>query len=357
MDQYYVLNLWEPATPSFCSFAKPYVGSKQDILTVATQLADDDPGSETVRAIQDYFTGNHSATHHIAYQEMPVLTPIRVLASSRMDLPMKTWEHLNVYECPYRMRFEAAEVFQIVICYEGRYHRCVKSRFQNLCYDGINDDWHPVGTMFFGNGCVMRVCETAHQTRLVENILYVQEESAEDSEMLIQKLEIPAEVIFERICDEIFGDGWATSRAHKNPNFPSYSYSIIMGEADEIWNKPRVKILTLSLQVRSIQWRSSSSFMNMRKYLFWLHSKHPKKVKKAWAKPPAWGLNPLLCLNFRKYLFWCNSPKPRTDVRGFMLLIRCVLRSRGSWAKYQMLWCVWLDACIHAYKYYDSHKQ
>ena len=90
---------------------------------------------------------------------------------------------------------------------------------------------------------------------------------------------------------------------------------------------------------------------------FWLHSKHPKKVKKAWAKPPAWGLNPLLCLNFRKYLFWCNSPKPRTDVRGFMLLIRCVLRSRGSWAKYQMLWCVWLDACIHAYKYYDSHKQ
>ena len=75
MDQYYVLNLWEPATPSFCPFAKPYVGSKQDILTVATQLADDDPGSETVRAIQDYFTGNHSATHHIAYQEMPVLTP------------------------------------------------------------------------------------------------------------------------------------------------------------------------------------------------------------------------------------------------------------------------------------------
>ena len=59
-----------------------------------------------------------------------------------------------------------------------------------------------------------------------------------------------------------------------------------MGEADEIWNKPRVKILTLSLQVRSIQGRSSSSFMNMRKYLFWLHSKHPKKVKKAGAKPP-----------------------------------------------------------------------
>lgn len=53
----------------------------------------------------------------------------------------------------------------------------------------------------------MRVCETAHQTRLVENILYVQEESAEDGEMLIQKLEIPTEVIFDRICDEIFGDG------------------------------------------------------------------------------------------------------------------------------------------------------
>ena len=32
MELHYVLNFWEPAVPSFCSFAKPYVGDKQAIL-------------------------------------------------------------------------------------------------------------------------------------------------------------------------------------------------------------------------------------------------------------------------------------------------------------------------------------
>ena len=207
MDQHYVLNLWEPAVPSFCSFAKPYVGSKQDLLKVAEQLAEDDPESETAKAIRDYFAGNRNSMHHIAYQKMPVLTPVRVLASSRMELPMMTWEHLNAYDCPYRMRFDAADVFQIMIRYKGRYHRCVKAVMRNLCYEGINDDWLPVGTMFFGNRCIINTCETSHQKRFIENILYVQEDSSDESDTLIPKLKIPTEVIFDRICDEIFGDG------------------------------------------------------------------------------------------------------------------------------------------------------
>ena len=127
INQHFVLNLWEPAAPAFCSFAKPYVGSRHDLLKVAVNMKNADPQSETAKAIQEYFGGNHGATHKIAYQEIAILTPVRVLATSKMTLPGRTWEHLNVWDCPYKMKFDAAEVSQIIIRYDGMYRRCIKA--------------------------------------------------------------------------------------------------------------------------------------------------------------------------------------------------------------------------------------
>ena len=100
IKQHFVLNLWEPAAPAFCSFAKPYVGNRHDLLKVAVNMKNADPQSETAKAIQEYFGGKHGATHKIAYQEIAILTPVRVLATSKMTLPGRTWEHLNVWDCP-----------------------------------------------------------------------------------------------------------------------------------------------------------------------------------------------------------------------------------------------------------------
>lgn len=204
MEQHYVLKLWEPAAPAFCSFAKPYVGCKYDLLKVAASMKNADPQSETAKAIQEYFGGNHGATHKIAYQELPVLTPVRVLASSKITLPSKTWEHLNVWDCPYKMKFESAEVRQIIICYDGMYRRCIKAKFSDLCYEGIKGEWRPVGSVLFGNASVI---ETTSDAGTFENLLYVQEDVYDEKEPLLNKLEIPREVVFDRICDEIFGDG------------------------------------------------------------------------------------------------------------------------------------------------------
>ncbi len=67
MNQQYVIHLWEPAAPAFCSFSKPYVGNKLDLLKVASSMQNADPQSETAKAIQEYFNGNHKATHNIAF--------------------------------------------------------------------------------------------------------------------------------------------------------------------------------------------------------------------------------------------------------------------------------------------------
>ena len=86
INQHFVLNLWEPAAPAFCSFAKPYVGSRHDLLKVAVNMKNADPQSETAKAIQEYFGGNHGATHKIAYQEIAILAPVRVLATSDLQV-------------------------------------------------------------------------------------------------------------------------------------------------------------------------------------------------------------------------------------------------------------------------------
>lgn len=204
INQHFVLNLWEPAAPAFCSFAKPYVGSRHDLLKVAVNMKNADPQSETAKAIQEYFGGNHEATHKIAYQEIAILTPVRVLTSSKMTLPGKTWEHLNVWDCPYKMKFDAAEVSQIILRYDGMYRRCVRAKFTDFCYEGIKGDWRPIGSVLFGNASVI---EFNMDAGTFETLLYVQEDTPDTKEQLETKLDNPDEIILDRICDEVFGDG------------------------------------------------------------------------------------------------------------------------------------------------------
>ncbi len=206
MKMHYVIKLWEPAAPSFCSFDKMYIGSKQDILSAALNMEHDDAESETAKAVRVYYGGNHEAKHNIAYKEIPVLKPVRVLASSKMTLQEKTWDHQNIWDCPYRMKFDSAEVEQIIVRYEGKYHRCIKAKIIGLCYKGINGEWAPVD-MVFGNGCVLNSVLEPSGKMIFETLLYVQEDDSKDKESLIHKLNDPGEVVFDRICDEVFGDG------------------------------------------------------------------------------------------------------------------------------------------------------
>lgn len=207
MELHYVLQLWEPATPAFCSFRKMYVGTKQDVIMVAEQLEQEQIMPETSAAIRDFFEGNREATHNIAYQEIPILTPVRVLGESKLKLAEKEWEHLNAWECPYKMRMEKAEVYQIVIRFDGCYHRCLKASITDLCYQGIKEEWLPVGSAFWGNSCVLHIEGVSDGHSEFGNILYVQEESSKSKEQLMLKLKDPEEIVFDRLCDEIFGDG------------------------------------------------------------------------------------------------------------------------------------------------------
>ena len=102
------------------------------------------------------------------------------------------------------MKFESAEVSQIIVRYDGRYHRCIRANFADLCYEGINGEWRPVGSVLFGN---VSVIETNSDAGTFENLLYVEEDDSDTIEELKAKLTNPDRIVFDRVCDEVFGDG------------------------------------------------------------------------------------------------------------------------------------------------------
>lgn len=70
--------------------------------------------------------------------------------------------------------------------------------------EGIKGEWRPVGSVLFGNASVI---EFNSDTGSFENLLYVQEDVSDTKEQLETKLDNPDEIILDRICDEVFGDG------------------------------------------------------------------------------------------------------------------------------------------------------
>ena len=121
-----------------------------------------------------------------------------------LTLPSRVWEHLNVWDCSYKMEFDSAEVSQIIVRSDGKFHRCIRAKFTDLCYEGIKGEWRPVGSVLFGNASVI---ETDLGAGIFENLLYVLEDVSDTKEQLKAELNNPARIIFDRICDEVFGDG------------------------------------------------------------------------------------------------------------------------------------------------------
>lgn len=65
--EYYILRLWDCATPSFCSFDKIYVGTEADIRKAIASMKRAGVNEETVVAVSHYLSGDKTATHNIAY--------------------------------------------------------------------------------------------------------------------------------------------------------------------------------------------------------------------------------------------------------------------------------------------------
>ena len=100
--EYYILRLWDCATPSFCSFDKVYVGTEADIRKAIASMNRAGVNDETVAAVSHYLSGDKAATHNIAYKDIPALEKCQLIRTSELKIEATEWEHINVWGFPYK---------------------------------------------------------------------------------------------------------------------------------------------------------------------------------------------------------------------------------------------------------------
>lgn len=205
-EQYYALFLDDPATPSFCSFDKLYVGTRAELDIAIAAMKQDGRYGATVAAYEAYWT-DPNAKHYVALREVPILTPVQRICSSELTLGEKEWEHINVWGFPYTMRFDRAEVKQILIKYEGKFHRLLRATISNLCCGAMDGKWVPAKSGFWGHGCLLDVQEESDGSFSLNSLLYMKQDQFDRASDADDLMLDPDKVFFDRICDEIFADG------------------------------------------------------------------------------------------------------------------------------------------------------
>lgn len=208
-EQYYIFQLDDPATPGFCSFNKMYVGTEETLNIVASNLEKSGSYPETAKAIRDYFKGNHSAKHRIAYQTHNVLEPIKIESEHKKFVENMKWTHINIWGFPYEMKCDSALIHQIVFNYEGSTYRYIRAWLKNLCYESVSGNWSPLDDGFWGNDSILYVASVPDSTDFTfTNLLYVEESHYEnDVPTAIKDMLDDEKIELKRICDEIFADG------------------------------------------------------------------------------------------------------------------------------------------------------
>lgn len=105
------------------------------------------------------------------------------------------------------MRFDRAEVKQLLIKHERKFHRLLRSKITNLCYGAVDGKWSPANGGFWGHGCLLDVQEESDGSFSLNSLLYMKQDQFERASDADDLMLDPDKVFFDRICDEIFADG------------------------------------------------------------------------------------------------------------------------------------------------------
>jgi len=208
-EQYYCLHLDDYSAAAFTSFGKAYYGTMAEIKAFIEALSGDETTRERfeklIGAFRDYEAGNTAVTHNVAYQEIPLLEPVKLLGTATLRLDNYRWEHLNTWRWPYKMRCDVVDTTHFWFSLDGIYCRAVKARFENLQYDGIGSKWSPLDSCFWG---FPKMIEP--EGRHLYNRLAVEEKRfnrKKDAEADRTSFMLARDVDFSEFCNDIFGDG------------------------------------------------------------------------------------------------------------------------------------------------------
>ena len=209
MSRYYRLLLDDYSAASFTSFDKDYFGTLEQIDSFFQAIKSDEDVAkrhEYILSIYDQFlAGKKTISHTVAYQEVPFLVPAKILGEHKSVLTNHSWEHLNTWHWPYEMKCDKAESTHLWISCYGKYSRCIQTKFTNLYYDGIGSGFrkHTGSAWGFPHQIECEGINTFCRLFVEEKTFKNKAEALNDR---INFMHNP-DPIFDRVLDDIFGDG------------------------------------------------------------------------------------------------------------------------------------------------------
>lgn len=208
-DQYYCLHLDDYSMPAFTSFGKAYYGTMADMEAFIAALDGHekyhDRYAALIGAFREYEAGNHAVKHNVAYQDVPLLEPVKLLGTAKLRLDNYRWEHLNTWKWPYNMKCDVVETTHYWLSLDGVYCRAVKARFENLQYEDIGGGWHSLDDGFWGFPMIIK-----RDGRYLYNSLIEEEKRFKRKKDALEDRAgflLTREVDFTEFCNDIFGDG------------------------------------------------------------------------------------------------------------------------------------------------------
>ncbi len=207
-EKYYALKLDDPALPGFVSGDKLYFGTKKDLLNYADRLEKSDSYPGTSAAIRAFFAGDRTATHHIAYRDIPVLIEAETLKTGHFELNNTDWTHINIWRFPYFMHCSKAECDVRLFSIENRYVLAVKASLSDLTFSGDEDrEKISIGRTVWGHDSIFSFEDSVNGSSVMRTILYVEEKCLGDNDDPDTFFPDGKELKLTGICNEIFADG------------------------------------------------------------------------------------------------------------------------------------------------------
>ncbi len=112
------------------------------------------------------------------------------------------WRYINIWGNSYEMKCDSAQVKQIIVKYEGKYLKCVKTSFKNLNVLSKEMEWKEVSSI---SESVIDVKKQGEDI-VTSNLLYTVEEIYDNLDDAKTDICNNERISFMSFCDELFGD-------------------------------------------------------------------------------------------------------------------------------------------------------
>ena len=177
--QYYAISLWDYSLPAICSGSSYYYGTMNEITRFMEALSEKEKtGFEnTIAAFEQYKQGVEDATHNVAYAQMRLITPVKLIEEGSQSFPACEWTYLNTYGAPYYLKCDGGKCVQLLVKRDKKYYKCIRFYLENLQYssDYDRDSWRKLDGGFWGHPCMIDVDRFRDSKFVVHSNLFAEE--------------------------------------------------------------------------------------------------------------------------------------------------------------------------------------